>query len=166
MNQIKIVIIAVLLVAALSPQAWARVGFINPQRIVNESRIGKVAQDDLAKLGKLKDQRIRAGQNSMTKIKNAISKGNLSVTTQKIRENELEVLYRKHEELIKQSNQDIRNEENRLIQFIMHKADKILRRLAVEGEFSIILTDPETIGYISPEVDLTDRVIKALNEEM
>ncbi|WP_250645453.1 OmpH family outer membrane protein [Salidesulfovibrio onnuriiensis] len=166
MKQIKIVVSAMCLLALLAPQAFARVGFINPQRVVNESRIGKVAQEDLAKLGRIKDQRIRKSGAKIDGIKAEIGKGGLSVTDQKVRENQLEVLYGRHERLIKQSNQDIRSEESLLIQFIMRKADKILRRLAAQDGFTLILTDPDSIGYISPEVDLTDRVIKALNEEM
>lgn len=166
MKQFKIVIYAIVFACLFTTQAFARVGFINPQRIVNESRIGKVAQDDLAKLGRIKDQRIRKSGDKVKAVKDEVEKGLLSVTRQKVREGELEVLFARHERLIAQSNQDIRDEENRLIQFIMRKADIILRRLAAEGGFTLILTDPKSIGYIAPEVDLTDRVITALDKEI
>lgn len=166
MKRFKVVMVSFGLVAFLAGAASAQVGFINPQRIVNESRIGRVAQDDLAKLGRVKDQRIRQSGAKIQSIKSEIAKGTLSVTDQKIRQEELEILYARHEELIKQSNLHIREEENRLIQFIMRKADKVLRRLAAEGGFTMILTDPESIGFIAPEVDLTERVIKTLDREM
>ncbi len=67
---------------------------------------------------------------------------------------------------MEQSNLDIQGEERRLIQFVMRRADSILRRIAEEMGFTMILTDPEIMGYVAPSVDITDRVIRELNGMM
>lgn len=149
-----------------STPGFARVGFINPQRIVNESSIGKIAQEDLANLGKIKDRRIRASAERIKGLRDEIDKGLLSSSQQRAQEDSIKAGIARHEILIDQSNHSIREQENHLIQFVMRKADFILRRLALQGGFSLVLTDPSAIGFIAPEVDLTDRVIEALNKEM
>ncbi|KAB1443473.1 OmpH family outer membrane protein [Pseudodesulfovibrio senegalensis] len=154
-----------LLCMAVTP-AFARVGFINPQRVVNESKIGRTAQEDLARLGRIKDKRINISAERIKSMRAEVDKGMLSVSQQKVREDDIEAALARHKLLIEQSNRSIRDQENQLIQFIMRKADKILRRIAAGGGFTLVLTDPEAIGFIAPEVDLTDRVIEALNNEM
>ncbi|MEF2230512.1 MAG: OmpH family outer membrane protein [Pseudodesulfovibrio sp.] len=46
---------------------------------------------------------------------------------------------------------------------MMRRADFILRRIAEERGFTMILTDPEIIGYVAESMDITDRVILELN---
>lgn len=166
MSRLTIMMISAALVLMWTSFAYAKAGFINPQRIVNESKIGKIAQEDLARLGRIKDQAIRKSSQKISSLQDELDKGLLSVSQQSSREDEIKAIKAHHELLIEKSNRDIREEENRLIQFIMRKADHILRALAKQDGFTLILTDPESIGYIAPEVDLTDRVIQALNREM
>ena len=45
----------------------------------------------------------------------------------------------------------------------MKRADAIMRTIADQRGFTIVLTDPEAIGYVDPAVDITDEVIKALD---
>ena len=166
MKRLSLCFIASALFCLAAIPAFARVGFINPQRVVNESKIGRTAQEDLARLGRIKDRRIRISADRIKKMREEVDKGLLSVSQQKIHEDDIEAALARHDILIKQSNRSIRDQENQLIQFIMRKADKILRRFASSGGFTLVLTDPEAIGFIAPEVDLTDRVIQALNKEM
>ena len=149
--------------AALARAEDSKVGFVNPQRIINESKIGRIAQQDLARLGKEKDRRVREALEQVEKIKAELEKGRLSVSQEQFKEKELRLRAREYENLVQQSNMDIQGEERRLIQFIMRRADSILRRIAEERGFTMILTDPEIIGYVAHSMDITDRVIVELN---
>lgn len=139
------------------------VGFVNPQRIINESTVGRMAQEDLARLGRLKDKRIRASADKINKMKEDLAKELLSVGEQQARQEDIRLAFKVHEDLVQRSNLEIQFEEQRLIQFIMKKADMILRRLAERNGFMMVLTDPEAIGYINSSIDLTDDVIRELN---
>lgn len=156
---------AVLAVLLLAAPAMARVGFVNPQVIVSESEIGKLAQDDLARLGRLKDARIRKSAKQINELKAQIDQGLLSEKERDMREEQLKRQLRAHEKLVTDSNLELREQERRLIEFIMKRADRILRSLAESRGFSMILTDPEAIGYIDLSVDLTDEVLKELDKE-
>jgi|GEM_PF-512054 outer membrane protein len=155
---------ALLIVLLLAAPAMARVGFVNPQVIVSESEIGKLAQDDLARLGRLKDTRIRESAEQINALKAQIDQGLLSEKERDMREDQLKRLLREHEKLVTDSNLELREQERRLIEFIMKRADKILRSLAESRGFTMILTDPEAIGYINLSVDLTDEVLKELDK--
>jgi len=146
--------------------AWAqesKVGFVNPQRIINESKIGRIAQEDLSRLGKEKDRRVREARAAVETIQASLKKSDISVAEQQSQERDLRLKAREYENLVKDSNVEIQNEERHLIRFIMHHADAILKAIAQKRGFTIILTDPEIIGYVANSMDITDQVIVALD---
>ncbi len=151
------------LVAATAFAQASKVGFVNPQRIINESKIGRVAQQDLARLGKEKDRRVRKALAKVEGFQATLKKDVLSVTEQQNAEEQLRIAVRDYEKLVENSNLEIQSEERRLIQFVMRRADSFLRKIAGEMGFTMILTDPEIIGFVDSSMDITDRVISELN---
>lgn len=163
---VSVGILCLLLCLALLPGtalAEQKVGFVNPQRLIDESNIGRTAQQDLARLGKEKDRRIRDSAKEINALKARLADTTLSPAEQNTLESKLQTLYDQHDQLIKKSNEDIQLEEARLIQFIMKRADGSLRSIAKEQGFSLVITDPDIIGYIDGSADLTDLVIQDLN---
>lgn len=156
-------IVMSLMLATVAAAQMSKVGFVNPQRIINESKIGRIAQEDLAQLGKEKDRRVREALDAVDVIKAKLESGRLSVSQEQATEKSLRLAVREYEQLVEASNMDIQGEERRLIQFVMRRADSILRRIAQERGFTMILTDPEIIGYVDNRMDITDRVIQELN---
>ena len=157
---------ALVLLAVPALAQASKVGFVNPQRIINESKIGKIAQEDLARLGKEKDRRVRQALDKVNKLQEGLKEDALSVSEQQSRETELRTTVRDYEQLVQNSNQEIQNEERQLIRFVMRRADSILKGIAKERGFTMILTDPEIIGYVDGSMDITDRVILELNSMM
>ncbi|MBG0789146.1 MAG: OmpH family outer membrane protein [Desulfovibrionaceae bacterium] len=154
---------SVALCAATASAQMSKVGFVNPQRIINESKIGRIAQDDLARLGKEKDRRVRESLSLVEDLQKKLKQDTLSVTEQQTAEEQLRTAVRDYEKLVETSNLEIQSEERRLIQFVMRRADSFLQAIAGEMGFTMILTDPEIVGYVNPAVDITDRVINELN---
>jgi len=160
------IILAVLACAGSAAAQASKVGFVNPQRVIMESRIGRIAQDDLSRLGEVKDKRIREVRAKAEEIQAKLSVSVLSTTEQTSLEESLRLTAREYDQLVSNSTQDLQGEERRLVKFIMRRADAILKRLAAEMGFTLILTDPEAIGYVDPSVDITDRVIRELDAMM
>ena len=80
----------------------------------------------------------------------------------------VEILKRKYKEyqrLVADAKEDITREDRELVSIILKKADSVLKRVAKNNKFTIILKDPNTIGYLDPSVDITDIVLKALNKK-
>jgi len=166
MKLLKIGILSIALALVWGSVASAhmsKVGFVNPQRIINESKIGRIAQEDLARLGKEKDRRVRESLAQVEALKEKLEKGILSVSEEQAMEKTLRLAVREYEKMVETSNIDIQGEERRLIQFVMRRADSILKAIAQEMGFTMILTDPEIVGYVDNSMDITDRVIRELN---
>ncbi|WP_394699739.1 OmpH family outer membrane protein [uncultured Pseudodesulfovibrio sp.] len=165
----KILMIMLGMVVLLGGTALAqtsKVGFVNPQRIINESKIGRVAQEDLARLGREKDRRVRESLAVVESLQEGLKAETMSVTEQQSKEEEMRLAVRDYERLVKNSNMEIQSEERRLIQFVMRRADSLLRDIAREMGFTMILTDPEIVGFVADSMDITDRVIHELNSMM
>lgn len=156
--------LAALLLAPATAGAAQKVGFVNPQRVINESDIGSVAQQDLTRLGEEKDRAIRKSAEEINALQLELEQNSLSPAERQLKQERVRLLVREHEVLVNRSNEEIKLEEAKLIQFIMKKADVILRDLAQRLDYSMIITDPNVIGYIDASVDLTDKVIAELNK--
>jgi outer membrane protein len=61
--------------------------------------------------------------------------------------------------------EDITREDRQLVSIILEKANDILKKVAKKKKYTIILKDPKTIGYLDPDVDITDLVLKELNKK-
>ncbi len=145
--------------------AQNKVGFVNTQRLLEETAVGKTAQDDLSRLGKEKDRLISKSAKRINDLKQQLSRPGASQVQSKTIEDKLKKLYSEHDELVKKSNESLRYEEARLIQFILRHADKSLRKVAIELGFSMVLTDPNVVGYIADSADLTGLIIKEMNRK-
>ena len=155
--------LTVALAAGTAAAQSSKVGFVNPQRIVTESKIGKIAQEDLSRLSQEKDRRVRKAAEAVQKLQNELETGSYSASDLSSREKSLRVAIRDYEQLMENSALDLQGEERRLVKFVMGRADVILRRLAQQLGFTMILTNPEAIGYVADSMDITDHVIRELD---
>jgi len=77
----------------------------------------------------------------------------------------LKKLYKDFQRMVADAKEDISREDRELVALILKKADDILKKVAKKKRFSIILKDPNAIGYLDPDVDITDLVLKELNKK-
>jgi len=165
MKILKIItfLIALTLASTAVMAQQSKVGFLNPQRVIMESKVGRIAQEDLARLGQEKDKHIRKAREKVEDLQIKLETGTLTVNEEGSLEKSLRLAIRDYEQLVESSTMELKGEERRLVKFIMQRADTILRRLAKDLGFTMILTDPEAIGYVADSMDITDRVIRELN---
>ena len=166
MTRILAVLAVLIGLSALASPARAesKVGFLHPQRILNESKIGKAAQEDLARFAQEKDRAIRVRTQEIQAEQKKLEAAAATDPEAPRKAEALRLKYQQQDRLIQESNEEIRLEEQRLARYVMQKADVIMKQIAAQQGFTLILTDPEAIGYIDPSVDLTEQVIKALDQ--
>lgn len=169
MKKFIVLPIAVCLVATMlcgTGLAQQKIGFVDPHRIISKSKIGKLAQNDLSKLSKQKDKQIRESAKKINSIQKEISDGDLSPTQLRVKEDELQLLYDKHDELVEKAQIDLLRKEEELVNHIMRITEKHLNKIAKQNGYSMVLTNvqAEIIGYIDPSVDLTDTIIEELDK--
>jgi outer membrane protein len=157
---------AILLVLNAASYAADKVGYINLQRLVNESEMGKKAKEDIQKLRSEKEAELRGKLKEINELRDLINEQGESMDFAERRDKaqELNRAYKDYQRLLDDAKEDISNEDQELVSIILQKADGVLKDVAKKKKYCIILKDPDAIGYLDPSVDITDDVLKELNK--
>ncbi|MBU1195724.1 MAG: OmpH family outer membrane protein [Proteobacteria bacterium] len=75
-----------------------------------------------------------------------------------------DALIENYKKMVGQAREDIAREDRQLVAEILKKADGVLKAVAKEKKFTIILKDPNAIGYLDESVDITTQVLAGLNK--
>lgn len=167
MRRLGLLSMVVVLAWAMSAgSALAKVGYINLQRLVNESEMGKDARKDLAKLRENKEKAVAKLQKEVTDLRDEINKNpKMSTEERQKKAEELQKLYKEYQRLVQDAKEDIVREDRQLVQIILEKADGVLKTVAKKKGYTMILKDPNAVGYLDPSVDITDDILKELNKK-
>lgn len=166
MNRFRLFALALVLLAAFASPAWAeqKIGYVNPQRVVNETRLGQSARADLARYVQDKERAARDSAAQVTQARREAEAAGLSAQEKARREDTLRRKAAQHETLLAENARDIKAEEGRLLQYVMRRAETVLEDIGKKGGYSLILIDPNAVGYVDKaSVDITDRVVRELD---
>ena len=161
--------VAASMVLSMSSNAMAgdKVGYINLQRLVSESNMGKEASKDIQKLRKQKEKIVSAKLSELNKLRDLINnKGDKMAAAEKrdVLEN-LQKAYKEYQRLVADAKEEIVRGDKKLVATILQKADEVLKKVAKKNKYTIIIKDPNAVGYLDPDVDITNKVIKELNKK-
>jgi len=156
------------IMACTTTYAWDKVGYINLQRLVNESKMGKLAKANIEKIRLEKQAEIDSMQKKIQELNTLIEKnGDLMGDQNKTEKVEqLQRMYKKYKRMVADAKDELANEDRKLVSTILEKADGVLKKVAKKEKYSIILKDPDAIGYLDPKVDITDAVIREFNKKV
>jgi len=156
-----------LVVCSASFAASDKVGYINLQRLINESKMGQAARADIQNMRQEKEAVLRTKLDEINKLRAYINKNATKMVSTEKRDKieKLKKIYKEYQRLLADSKEDIVREDRELVAIILKKADSVLKKVAKKKRFGIILKDPNAIGYLNPDVDITDAVLKELNKK-
>ncbi len=142
-----------------------RVGYIDLHRLVNESKMGQAARQDLQKMRKERETVLAGKLRDINELKEYIQKegDKMPLEEKNDKIEELKKLYKAYQRLVADAKEDITSEDRELVSIILTKANDVVKKVAKQEKYTIILKDPNAIGYLDPEVDITDLVLKELN---
>ncbi len=162
-----ICVVVGMVVCSPSFAASDKVGYINLQRLINESKMGQAARADIQKMRQEKEAVLRGKLDEINKLKAYINKNAAKMvsTEKRDRIENLKKIYKDYQRLLADSKEDITREDRELVAIILKKADSVLKKVAKKKKYGIILKDPNAIGYLNPDVDITDLVLKELNRK-
>jgi outer membrane protein len=157
------------MVLSMTSNAMAgdKVGYINLQRLVSESKMGKAASKDIQKLREQKEKIVSAKLREVNRLRDLINNQGAMMTAAE-KSNVLENLqkaYKEYQRLVADAKEDIVRGDKKLVATILQKADEVLKKVAKKYKYTIIIKDPNAVGYLDPDVDITDKVIKELNKK-
>ena len=167
-KKISLIACCIVLVFGMCSMSYSadKVGYINLQRLVNESEMGKAARVDIQKMRQDKETALRAKLQEFNSLRDLLNKNGDTMDPAEKRKKvqDLNRAYKDNQRLLADAKEEIANEDRDLVSFILEKADGVLKSVAKKNNYSIILKDPKAIGYLDPSVDITDEVLKELNE--
>lgn len=143
-----------------------KVGYINLDRLVKESNMGKAAMENISRLRKEKQGMINQKLQTINEIKiNLESEADLLKDQEKKdRVEELNTMIKEYKRIVADAKEEIAKEDRELVAQILKKADGALKKVAKKNKFTMILKDPNAIGYLDESVDITEDVLKELNK--
>lgn len=164
---LRCVSVAVLMSAALvAPAAMAqdgvRIGFVNTDRMLRDAEPAKAAQ---AKLEQEFSRREKELDTAGAALKTASDRfereaPTMSESQRQTRQRQLVEQDREFQRRRREFQEDLNSRKSEELQQVLDRANRVVRQVAEAEKYDVILQEAV---YINPRLDITDKVIKALN---
>ena len=153
-------------VLAVAPLASAqmRVAVVDTQRAVMETEDGLRAQATLKKLFDKRQRELDQKQKDLQKEREELEKNRAQINTEAMAKR-VESWQREMAQVqavFVEYNKELQQKQNELTQPIVQKTVNIIRRLATQEGFDLVL-ERQAATYFRADLDLTDRVITLYN---
>jgi outer membrane protein len=157
-----ILVLAIGLVALGAQADEFKVGFVNTDRIFREANTAKAAQ---AKLEQEFAKREKELNDMGASLKSASDKfereaPTLSESQRSQRQKALVDQDRDFQRKRREFQEDLNARKNEELQQVLDRANRVVKQVAEAEKYDVILQEAV---YINPKLDITDKVIKALN---
>lgn len=141
----------------------ARIGFVSTERIFREAAPAKVAT---AKIEQEFSKREKELQDVATRLKGMSDKLDkdgavLSESDRGRRQRELGDLDKDFQRKQREFREDLNQRRNEELAVVLERTNKVIKQIAEAEKYDIVFQEAV---YISPRVDITDKVLKALNK--
>ena len=157
--------VAGLMAMTMATSAWAgKIGVVNPERILRESAAAEQAHELLKKEFAKREAALataskvlKADVEEYQKKRESLSETQRAITERKLADQE-RTLQRRNREM----REDLNRRRNEELQGILMRSNEIIQEIAKKDKYDLIVQEAV---YANPEIDITDRVIKALAEK-
>ena len=159
--------IALLLISVCAFAAESKIGYIDLNKALNESEVGKKAVVSLEEMVKAKQFLISEKGDKIKKIEEELAKQSSILTEDAVKERkeEREKLLRDYQRMVKDSQEEVQKRQAEYMGNIIKELKKIVAQIGKEEGYSIILEKAESgVMFHSDEIDLTNTLIKRFNE--
>ena len=151
------------LIFAGEAAAELKVGYVNTQRIFRDApaaqKAGKKLEGEFAK----RDQDLQRMAKQLQGLQENLEKNAVTMaeTERRAKEKEFAELSREFQRRQREFREDLNLRQNEENAAVIEKANKAIKQIAEAEKFDLILQD---VVWVSPKLDITDRVVKALAE--
>lgn len=147
---------------SVQAQEFAKIGFVRPDRILSESNLAKSAS---AKLEAEFAKRQKEIADLETRLKTLADKFDkeapvLSEAERTKRQRELFELDKDYQRKKRELNEDGNQRRNEEMAVVQEKVFKVIKQVAEAEKYDAVFQDAL---WASPRIDITDKVLKALN---
>ncbi|MFO1329262.1 MAG: OmpH family outer membrane protein [Rubrivivax sp.] len=161
----SLALVGALALAALALPAAAqdlKIGYVNSERVLREATPAKAAQTKLeAEFGK-RDRELNDVGNKLKAAADKLEKDapTLSEAERNRRQRELVEQDRDLQRKRREFQEDLNQRKNEELASVVERANRVIKQIFDQEKYDIILQE---VVFASGRVDITDKVIKALN---
>ncbi len=152
-----------LLLAALPATAadGLNLGYVDTERVYREATAAIKAQKRLEQEFASREAELAAMARRARDLKQTLDSGKLAEAERKAKERDLLALDREFQGRQREFRQEFSQRRTEEFAAIQERANRVIREIARDERFDLILQD---VVYVSPRFDITDRVLKALDD--
>lgn len=166
MLKAKSLVLASLLSGLFAGSALAaelKVGYVNTQRIFRDAPAAVKAAKKLEGEFSKRDQDLQRMAKQLQGMQENLEKNSvtMSETDRRAKEREFADLSRDFQRKQREFREDLNLRQNEENAAVIEKANKAIKQIADAEKFDLILQD---VVWVSPRLDITEKVIKALTE--
>jgi outer membrane protein len=153
-------------VAAQAPAAQApsggKFGFVHTERILRDSVPAVRAQKKIEAEFQKRDRELAGIAAELKRLQAELDKEAMTMTEsqRRTKEREFGELNRDFQRKQREFREDLNQRRNEELAQVVEQANRVIRQIAEQEKFDIIFQ--EMPAYVSPRIDITDKVIKAL----
>jgi outer membrane protein len=148
-------------VASLAQES-PRIGFVNTERILRESNAAKAAQQKLEQEFSRRDKEMQESAARLKQLGERLDRdvAVLSDTDRGRRQREIADLDKEFQRKQREFREDLNQRRNEELASVIERANRVIKQLAEQEKYDLILQEAV---YAAPRIDLTEKVLRALN---
>ncbi len=157
-----LILLCFLALPAAAQTADLKIGFVNTEKVFRDSQLAIKAQKKLEKEFQGREQDIQKMVKQGKDLQALLEKEGLTMSEadRNKRQKDLANLSRDIQHAQREFREDLNQRKNEEFTAVQDRARKAIMEIAEKEKFDLIL---ENVVYASPKVDITDRVLKALD---
>ena len=150
------------LAQAPAAQSTGKFGFVHTERILRDSAPAMRAQKQIEAEFQKRDRELAGIADQLKRMQDDLEKNGMTLTETQRRQREREFgdLNREFQRKQREFREDLNQRRNQELARVVEQANGVIRQIAEQEKFDIIFQ--EMPAYVSPRIDITDKVIKAL----
>jgi len=157
--------LACLFLVGLAPYTRAdelKIGFVSTERIMRESAAAKAAEARLTQEFAKRDKELQELGAKLKATADKLDKDSpiLSEADRARQQRELQEMDREFQRRRREFQEDLNQRKNEELQSLLERAQRIVRQIAEQEKYDVILQDAV---YVGPRADVTDKVLKTLD---
>ena len=165
-SKLVVTVALTLLAAAGATAQELKIGFVNSDRVLREATLAKAAQ---TRLETEFSKRQKEGEDAANKLKTAADKLDKDAPTlgeaeRSRRQRDLVEQDRELQRKRREFQEDLNQRKNEELASVVERANKVVKQIYDTEKFDLILQG-DVVVFASARVDITDKVIKALNAQ-
>ncbi len=148
-------------VLAQAPAPALKIGFVNTERILRDAAPAQRAQKKIEAEFKKRDDELARMADQLKRMQDELDKNSvtMSETQRRNKEREFSDTNREFQRKQREFREDLNQRRNEELAQVVDQANRVIRQIAEQEKYDLVVQD---VVYFSPRIDITDKVIKAL----